>query len=65
MAHHEQYMLRVTAGATYDAATHSDVLVNTEKPQHIASDLIDAQLYMRIKDYRGMCDSSFYLLLMD
>lgn len=54
MALHEQYMLRVTAGATYDASAHKVVLVNSEKPMVITSDLIDCQLHMRIKDYRGM-----------
>ncbi|KAF1938324.1 DUF1769-domain-containing protein [Clathrospora elynae] len=54
MAHHEQYMLRVTAGATYDASTHEDVPVNSERPIDITSDLIDAKLHMRIKDYRGL-----------
>ncbi|KAJ8105121.1 hypothetical protein OPT61_g10370 [Boeremia exigua] len=51
---HEKYELRVTAGATYDRTKHQDVLVNTEKPLHISSDLIDAQIHMRIKDYRGL-----------
>ncbi|KAF1354514.1 DUF1769-domain-containing protein [Lizonia empirigonia] len=40
---HEQYELRVTAGHTYDRSKHQDVPVNTEKPVHISSDLIDAQ----------------------
>lgn len=53
VTHHEQYILRVTAGATYDTKDHQDVLVNTEKPVHISSDLIDAKIHMRIKDYRG------------
>lgn len=53
MAHHEQYMLRVTAGATYDPSKHQDVHVNTEKPVTISSDLIDAKIHIRIKDYRG------------
>jgi hypothetical protein len=51
--HHSQYILHVTAGATYDPKGHQDVLVNTEKPMHISSDLIDAKIHMRIKDYRG------------
>lgn len=59
MAQHEQYILRVTAGATYDASTHEHVLVNSEKPVRIQSDLIDATVHMRIKDYRGL----FSLLL--
>lgn len=54
VAHHEQYMLHVTAGATYDTTKHDDVLVNTEKPVQISSDLIDATIHMRIKDYRGL-----------
>jgi len=53
MATHEQYILHVTAGATYDTSKHSDVLVNSEKPVDISSDLIDARVHMRIKDYRG------------
>ena len=50
---HEMYSLRVTAGSTYDRTQHTTVPVNTEKPLHIESDLIDAQVRMRIKDYRG------------
>ena len=50
---HEMYELRVTAGSTYDRTKHTTVPVNTEKPLHIESDLIDAQVRMRIKDYRG------------
>lgn len=54
MAHHEQYILSVKAGATYEPSKHENVLVNSEKPTHISSDLIDAKLHMRIKDYRGL-----------
>jgi len=50
---HEKYELRVTAGSTYDRTKHRDVLVNTEKPLHISSDLIDAQIHVRVKDFRG------------
>ncbi|KAH8707055.1 hypothetical protein GQ44DRAFT_715980 [Phaeosphaeriaceae sp. PMI808] len=53
-AHHEQYMVKVTTGATYNTKHHQDVLVNTEKPMHIASDLINAKIQVRIKDYRGL-----------
>lgn len=52
--HHEQYMLKITAGPTYAPASHQDVLVNTEKPVHISSSLIDAKIHMRVKDYRGL-----------
>ncbi|KAJ4406282.1 hypothetical protein N0V91_004736 [Didymella pomorum] len=51
---HESYELRVTAGSTYDRTKHQTVPVNTEKPVHISSNLIDAQVHMRIKDYRGL-----------
>ncbi|OAL52747.1 DUF1769-domain-containing protein [Pyrenochaeta sp. DS3sAY3a] len=54
MALHEQYELRITAGATYDPSTQQEVLVNTEKPIIISSDLIDAKVHVRIKDFRGL-----------
>jgi hypothetical protein len=53
VTHHEQYMLRVTAGPSYSTKEHQDVLVNTEKPVHVSSDLVDATIHMRVKDYRG------------
>jgi hypothetical protein len=56
VTHHEQYMLRVTAGPTYDTKDHQDVLVNTEKSVNISSDLIDAKIHMRVKDYRGILE---------
>ncbi|KAF2260414.1 DUF1769-domain-containing protein [Lojkania enalia] len=54
MAHHSQYMLRVTAGATYDTTRHDHVLVNTEKPVTISSDHLHAKIHVRIKDFRGL-----------
>ena len=53
MPHHEQYILKVTAGATYDTSKHQDVLVNTEKPINISSEHLDARIHVRVKDYRG------------
>jgi hypothetical protein len=53
MTSHEQYMLRISAGATYDVSKHEPVLVNSEKPVDISTDLIDAKVHLRIKDYRG------------
>jgi hypothetical protein len=53
MVDHEQYILRVTAGATYDTSKHEDVNVNSENPVAISSDLLDAKIHIRIKDYRG------------
>jgi hypothetical protein len=59
MALHEQYILRVTAGATYGTSKDTEVPVNSEKPVPINSDLIDAQVRVRIKDYRGTSLSPF------
>lgn len=53
MPHHEQYILKVTAGATYDTSKHEDVQVNTEKPINISSEHLDARITVRVKDYRG------------
>jgi hypothetical protein len=53
VTHPEQYMIKVTAGPSYNTKDHQDVLVNTEKPVHFSSNLIDATIHMRIKDYRG------------
>ncbi|KAK7188604.1 F-box domain containing protein [Paraphaeosphaeria sporulosa] len=58
MAHHEQYILKVTAGATYDTSKHEDVHVNTEKHVNISSEHIDARIHVRIKDYRGLPEGS-------
>jgi hypothetical protein len=53
MSRHDQYILKVTAGATYDTSKHEDVHVNTEKPINISSEHLDARIQVRIKDYRG------------
>jgi hypothetical protein len=60
MALHEQYILRVTAGSTYDTSKHEDVLVNSEKPVNISSEHLDAKMHIRIKDYRGVYLPSFF-----
>ncbi|KAF2110488.1 hypothetical protein BDV96DRAFT_624100 [Lophiotrema nucula] len=54
MAHHEQYILRVTAGSTYDTSRHEDVHVNSEKHVSISSAHIDARVTVRVKDFRGL-----------
>ncbi|PVH96628.1 DUF1769-domain-containing protein, partial [Periconia macrospinosa] len=51
---YEQYILKVTAGPTYDTSTHTSVPVNTEKPISISSEHLDAKVTVRIKDYRGL-----------
>lgn len=50
----DKYLLRVTAGPGYDTAGHVEVPVNTAEPVTISSDLIDAQLRVRIQNYRGL-----------
>ncbi|KAF2702733.1 DUF1769-domain-containing protein [Pleomassaria siparia CBS 279.74] len=54
MSTHEQYILRVTAGPTYDTSTHENVYVNTAKPITISTEHIDASVIVRVKDYRGL-----------
>lgn len=56
--HHEQYILRVTAGTTYDTSKHQDVHVNSEKPVYLSSEHLEARIHVRIKDYRGLPKNS-------
>lgn len=53
MAHHSKYILKVTAGPAYDLSTHQDVHVNTSKPARISTEHLDAEIHVRIKNYRG------------
>ena len=48
----DKYLLRVTAGPAYDPSTHKTVQVNTS-PTHISSSLCDANISIRIQNYRG------------
>ena len=57
MAHHEQYILKVTVGSTYDTSKHSAVRVNSEEPVTISSEHLDAKIHIRVKDYRGASPS--------
>lgn len=50
----EKYILRITAGPSYDAAHHVEVPVNTPQPVRISSHLADIELNVRIRDYRGL-----------
>ncbi|KAK4197377.1 hypothetical protein QBC40DRAFT_181196 [Triangularia verruculosa] len=47
----DKYLLRVTAGPSYDLSTHKLVNVNSAKPLEISSDLISASLNVRIQNY--------------
>lgn len=50
----DKYVLRVTAGPTYDLADHTEVPVNTTTPVKISTSLIDVELNVRIQNYRGL-----------
>ncbi|KAK4102377.1 DUF1769-domain-containing protein [Parathielavia hyrcaniae] len=48
----EKYTMRVTAGPGYDPASHVEVPVNSPASVRIASELIEADLNVRINNYR-------------
>lgn len=52
-----KYLLRVTAGPSYDAASHGQVQVNGEA-YHIDNELCAADVTVRIRDYNGLPRSS-------
>ncbi|KAF2089196.1 DUF1769-domain-containing protein [Saccharata proteae CBS 121410] len=58
MAEHTKYILKVTAGPTYDVKDHQDVHVNAPTPAHITSKDIDASINVRIQNYRGLPEGS-------
>jgi Protein of unknown function (DUF1769) len=49
-----KYMLRVSAGPSYDPKTHKPVFVNTETPTHIENEWVDAKIKVRIRGYDGL-----------
>jgi len=57
MVDHNQYILKVTAGPSYNPRTHQEVKVNTSEAVTISSDHIDASIRVRIKNFRGKSDS--------
>lgn len=50
----DQYLLRVTAGSSYDITTHQTVRVNHPTSTHISTALCDANISVRIQNYRGL-----------
>ncbi|KAK0665965.1 hypothetical protein QBC41DRAFT_305700 [Cercophora samala] len=54
----DKYLLRVTAGPSYDLSTHQLVKVNSATPTEISSDLITASLNVRIQNYHRSVPSS-------
>jgi hypothetical protein len=51
MADPKKYLLKVTAGPSYE--NQDRVHVNTSTPAKISSDHIDAHIHVRVKDFRG------------
>ena len=50
----DQYLLRVTAGSSYDTTTHQTIQVNQPAPTHISTAICDAKIAVRIQNYRGL-----------
>lgn len=50
----EKYLLRVTAGPSYDPSTHRVVAVNGHEPTSFESDAMSTQIRVRIKGYQGV-----------
>ncbi|KAI0882351.1 DUF1769-domain-containing protein [Annulohypoxylon maeteangense] len=50
----DKYIIRVTAGSDYDLDRHIVVPVNSHEPIKISSDLIDAELNVRVQNYHGL-----------
>ncbi|CAN9387888.1 unnamed protein product [Alternaria alternata] len=54
----DKYLLQVTAGPSYNTSKHEQVSVNGADPTHVESELVDAWVRVRIKDYHGLPRSS-------
>lgn len=50
----DKYVLRVTAGPSYDVKDHVQVPVNASQPIRISGDFADIDLNVRIKNYNGL-----------
>ncbi|OSS47052.1 hypothetical protein B5807_09929 [Epicoccum nigrum] len=50
----DKYLLQVTAGPSYDPASHSQVSVNSSEVHKIDNDLATSYLRVRIKGYNGL-----------
>jgi hypothetical protein len=52
MSKAENFHLRVTCGTAYDS--HDSVLVNTSTPTRVSSSEADVDLWVHVKNFRGM-----------
>ncbi|KAE9978041.1 hypothetical protein BLS_000913 [Venturia inaequalis] len=50
----EKYILRVSAGPSYDLSTHQYVPVNSEAPTAFENDFMTTKLKVRIRGYNGL-----------
>jgi hypothetical protein len=50
----DQYIIRVTAGPSYNLDDHVEVPVNQPHPVRVTHDHMDIELNVRIRDYRGL-----------
>ncbi|KAI0003476.1 DUF1769-domain-containing protein [Xylariaceae sp. FL0662B] len=50
----DKYIIQVTAGPNYDLDQHVIVPVNTHEPVRITNQLVDAELNVRVQNYRGL-----------
>lgn len=50
----DKYLLRVTAGSSYDTSTHAEVAVNGDDAHVIENDLMTCYLKVKIRDYNGL-----------
>ncbi|KAF2837094.1 DUF1769-domain-containing protein, partial [Patellaria atrata CBS 101060] len=54
----EKYILKVTAGDSYEISTQSTVLVNTSIPTTLTTPHLSVRLHVRVANYRGLPHSS-------
>ncbi|KAF1814393.1 DUF1769-domain-containing protein [Eremomyces bilateralis CBS 781.70] len=52
------WLLQVTIGQNYDSSTHEVVTVNRDEPYHVSTDDLEADVYVRIRDFRGLPEDS-------
>jgi hypothetical protein len=50
----EKYMLRVSAGPSYDTATHKPVIVNGNTPTAFENEFMTVKVKVRIRNYNGL-----------
>ena len=50
----DKYIIRVTAGSTYDLKEHVEVPVNSSEPVKVSNAFVDVELNVRVQDYGGL-----------